>query len=211
MKKRTDIVTLGEVFSESDFGAFYTAYYTRFLRYASYYVNRIQAAEDITHDAILYCWENRDKLPPQTDVLGYILLTVKNKCLNHLKHLQVESEYGRQYAELYEWEVNARIMTLEDEHYADIFAGEIRRIVKQTLAGLPGQTRYIFEQHRFRFRPRKEIAAELGVSLQKVDYHINRASQRLYSALKDYSPLLAVFFKIFISWKLGFLAAELFY
>jgi RNA polymerase sigma-70 factor (ECF subfamily) len=190
-------VTLGEVFSKSDFGTFYTTYYERFIRYACYYVNHVQAAEDITHDAILSCWENRSKLPPDTDVLGYMLLSVKNKCLNHLKHLEVESEYGKQYAELYDWEVKARIMTLEDEHYADIFTGEIKRIVKQALAKLPEQTRYIFEQHRLRSRPRKEIAAEMGVSLQKIDYHINKASRHLYNELKDYSPLFAVFFQIF--------------
>lgn len=190
-------MTPGEVLSESDFGAFYTAYYRRFIRYACYYVNAVQAAEDIAHDAILSCWENRSKLPPDTDVLGYILLIVKNKCLNHLKHLQVESEYGKQYAELHEWEVKARIMTLEDEYYADIFTDEIRRIAKQALAKLPGQTRYIFEQHRFKFRPRKELAVELGVSLQKIDYHINKANRHLYTELKDYSPLLAVFFQLF--------------
>jgi RNA polymerase sigma-70 factor (ECF subfamily) len=157
----------------------------------------VQAAEDITHDAILSCWENRSKLPPDTDVLGYMLLSVKNKCLNHLKHLEVESEYGKHCAELHDWEVKARIMTLEDEHYADIFTDEIKRIVKQALAKLPEQTRYIFEQHRFLSRPRKEIAAEMGVSLQKIDYHINKASRRLYNELKDYSPLFAAFFQIF--------------
>ncbi|MDR0743626.1 MAG: RNA polymerase sigma-70 factor [Tannerella sp.] len=190
-------VTLGEVFSESNFGTFYTAYYKRFFRYACYYVNHVQAAEDITHDAILSCWENRSKLPPDTDILGYMLLTVRNKCLNHLKHLKVESEYGKQCVELHDWEVKARIMALEDEHYADIFTGEIKRIVKQTLAELPEQTRYIFVQHRFRCRPRKEIAAELGTSLSKIDYHINKASQHLFNELKDYSPLLAVFFQSF--------------
>jgi RNA polymerase sigma-70 factor (ECF subfamily) len=157
----------------------------------------MQAAEDITHDAILYCWENRSKLPPETDVLGYMLLTVRNKCLNHLKHLEVASEYGKQYAELHDWEVKSRIMTLEDEHYTDIFTSEIKRIVKQALSELPEQTRYIFEQHRFKFRPRKEIAIELGVSLQKIDYHVNKASQHLHNELKDYSPLFAVFFQFF--------------
>jgi RNA polymerase sigma-70 factor (ECF subfamily) len=190
-------VTPGEVLSESDFSAFYTTYYKRFIRYAHYYVNQIQAAEDITHDAILYCWENRNKLPPETDVLGYMSLIVKNKCLNHLKHLQVEADYGKRYAELHEWEVRARIMTLEDEHYADIFTSEIKRIVKQALAKLPEQTRYIFEQHRFKSRSRKEVAAELGVSLQKIDYHINKATRHLYNELKDYSPLLTIFFQVF--------------
>ena len=40
-----------------------------------------------------------------TDVLGYILQTVKNKCLNYLKHIQVEVEYSKKHTELHEWEI----------------------------------------------------------------------------------------------------------
>lgn len=197
MKKTVHTAAPGEALSEADFVTFYTAWYKRFIRYACYYVDDIRTAEDITHDTILYCWENRSKLPSGADMPGYVLAAIRNRCLNHLKHLQVEADYGKQYAELHEWEVNARIMTLEDEHYTDIFTDEIKRIVKQTLAKLPGQTRYIFEQYRFKSRPRKEIAAELGVSPQKIDYHINKATMLLYNELKDYSPLLAIFFQIF--------------
>jgi RNA polymerase sigma-70 factor (ECF subfamily) len=199
LKKKADMITPGEIFSESNFSAFYKTYYKRFIHYASYYVTDVRTAEDLTHDTILYCWENRNKLPADTDVLGYILLTIKNKCLNHLKHLQVEAEYGRHCVELYEWEIKARIMTLEDTHYTDIFASEIKRIVKDALARLPEETRYIFEQNRFKFRSRKEIAAELGVSLQKIDYHINKANRHLYNELKDYSPLLVIVFQIFFN------------
>lgn len=194
MKNGKEIITPLEVHSEKDFGAFYSSYYKRFYRYAYYYVNDIQTAEDITHDAIMYYWENRSRLSPETDVLGYILLTVRNKCLNYLKHIQVETEYSKRYIELYEWEVKARIMTLEDENYAAIFTKEIMGIVSKSLAGLPAQTRTIFRKHRLEQRPRKEIAAEMGVSLQKVDYHINKATSHLYKDLKDYLPLIILFF-----------------
>jgi RNA polymerase sigma-70 factor (ECF subfamily) len=156
-------------------------------------------AEDITHDALLYYWESKDKLSPDTDVLGYILLTVKNKCLNHLKHLQVEADYSKQYAGLYEWELNARIMTLEDTHYSEIFEHEIREIAIAALAKLPKQTRDIFIQNRMNDKSRKEIAAELGVSLQKIDYHINKANEHLYKELKDYLPLIVIFIQKILS------------
>ncbi|MDR1369307.1 MAG: RNA polymerase sigma-70 factor [Dysgonamonadaceae bacterium] len=191
--KKINIITPLDVCSEQSFGSFYNAYYKRFYRYAYYYVNNVQTAEDITHDAILYYWENRAKIDPGTDVPGYILLTVKNKCLNYLKHLEVESEYGRKYLELYEWEVKARIMTLEDENYSDIFTREIMDIVKKSLAGLPKQTRDIFIKNRFEYKSRKEIADEMGVSLQKIDYHINKANDHLFNDLKDYLPLIALF------------------
>lgn len=84
-----------DINSEKNFGTFYNTYYKRFVRYALYYVNDLHTAEDMTHDALLYYWEHKELLPERTDVLGYILLSVKNKCLNYLKHLQVEAEYSQ--------------------------------------------------------------------------------------------------------------------
>jgi RNA polymerase sigma-70 factor (ECF subfamily) len=180
--------------SEVSFGQFYNTYYKRFVRYAFYYVNDLQTAEDMTHDAILYYWENKKNISSDTDVLGYLLVTIRNKCLNYLKHLRVENEYGKQYVELYEWEIKARIMTLEETDYSDIFTKDIMDIITSSLKKLPGQTQDIFIQNRFYNKSRKEIAADMGVSLQKIDYHINKANDILYTDLKDYLPLLLIFF-----------------
>jgi RNA polymerase sigma-70 factor (ECF subfamily) len=197
LKKNANRIIPSEVSSDLSFGSFYNTYYKRFVRYASYYVSNRQTAEDITHDAILYYWECKDILSSDTDVLGYILLTVRNKCLNHLKHLQVEADYNKQHTGLHEWEINARIMTLEDTHYAEIFKKEIISIVTAALTKLPEQTRLIFIQNRMNYMSRKEIAADLGVSLQKIDYHINKANDYLHKELKDYFPLLVIFMQKF--------------
>ena len=147
----------------------------------------------MTHDALLYYWENKRRLPADTDVLGYILLSVKNKCLNYLKHLQIEIEYGKNYTELYDWEIATRIQTLEDASYSAIFSKDITRIVMKALDELPEQTREIFVLNRLRNKSRKEIAESLGVSQQKVDYHIHKANDYLSRKLKDYIPLLLLF------------------
>ncbi len=199
MKKKSDIITPLEIDSERNFGSFYESYYKRFYRYAYYYVNDSETAEDITHDAIMYYWENRRRLSSETDVLGYMLLTVKNKCLNYLKHLQIEAEYNKSYQELYEWEVKARIMTLEDENYSEIFMKDIIEIATKSLAKLPKQTQEIFRKNRFEYKSRKEIATEMGVSIQKIDYHINKANDHLYKDLRDYLPLFILFFQKIIS------------
>ena len=170
-------------------------YYRRFVRYAYYYVNNQPTAEDLTHEALLYYWENRDKLSADTDVLGYIMITVRNKCLNHLKHLQVEESHKQKIVELHEWEINARIMTLEDTGYDDIFTKDIMELLTASLAKLPKQTRDIFIQNRLQNKPRKDIAAEMNVSLQKIDYHLNKANSHIYKDLKDYMPLVLIFFQ----------------
>ena len=193
LENRRDIINPFDINSEMNFGVFYNAYYQRFVRYAFYYVNDLQAAEDLTHDALLYYWENRQKLPADTDVLGYILQTVKNKCLNYLKHIQVEVEYSKKHTELHEWEIETRIQTLEDESYGTIFSKDIMKIVMESLSELPEQTRRIFVMNRLDDKSRKEIAALLNVSQQKVDYHINKANDSICLKFKDYISLVLLF------------------
>ena len=142
---------------------------------------------------MLYYWENKHKLPADADVLGYILESVKNKCLNYLKHIQVEVEYSKNRTELHDWEIVTRIQTLEDESYSTIFSKDIMKIVMESLSELPEQTRHIFVLNRLEYKSRKEIAVTLGVSQQKVDYHINKANDHLRLKLKDYIPLLLLF------------------
>lgn len=189
------MITPLDINSEKKFETFYTSYYKRFVRYALYYVNDLHTAEDMTHDALLYYWEHKEQLTEEIDVLGYILLSVKNKCLNYLKHLQVEYEYNRKQADLRDWEIDARIMTLEDETYGTIFSKDIMDIVTSSLSSLPEQTKEIFILNRFENKSRKEIAVILGGSQQKIDYHINKANDYLIRKLKDYIPLLLLLLK----------------
>lgn len=193
LENRRNIINPFEINSEINFSVFYNRYWQRFVRYAFYYVNDLPTAEDMTHDALLYYWENKQKLPADTDVLGYILQSVKNKCLNYLKHIQVEIEYSKNCTELYDWEIVTRIQTLEDESYSTIFSEDIIKIVMESLSGLPEQTRNIFVLNRLEYKSRKEIAAILGVSQQKVDYHVNKANDYLFQKLKDYIPLVLLF------------------
>ena len=193
LENRRDIINPLEINSEMNFGVFYNTYYQRFVRYAFYYVNDLPTAEDMTHDALLYYWENKQKLPADTDVLGYILQSVKNKCLNYLKHIQVEIEYSKNRTELHDWEIVTRIQTLEDESYSTIFSKDIMKLVMESLSELPEQTRNIFVLNRLENKSRKEIAGLLGVSQQKIDYHINKANSHLLYRLKDYVPLIFLF------------------
>lgn len=183
-----------EINSETNFGEFYNTYYSRFVKYAFYYVNNMEVSQDMIHDALLYYWENRNNLNPNTDALGYILLSVKNKCLNYLKHLQIENEYSNRYQKLHEWEINTRIETLESQSYGEIFSKDIMKIVMESLSNLPIQTQEIFILNRFKNKSRKEIASILGVSQQKVDYHINKANDYLLVKLQDYMPFILFFF-----------------
>ena len=160
----------------------------------SYYMlkDKIQA-ESIVSDVIFHLWEIRENLELVPPLRNYLIIAVRNKCLNYLKHIQVEVEYSKRRTELHDWEITTRIQTLENESYSTIFSKDIMRIVMESLSELPEQTRHIFVLNRLDYKSRKEIATTLGVSQQKVDYHINKANDHLRLKLKDYIPLILLF------------------
>lgn len=71
-----------------------------------------------------------------------------------------------------------------------IFFRRNNKIIHQTLAQLPEQTRKVFIMSRFYDKSNKEIAEKLGISVKGVEYHISKALKFLRVALKDYLPFL---------------------
>jgi len=179
--------------NEIDFNAFYDKFYLRFVKYASWYLNDRAAAEDITQTTLMEYWINRRNFDDKTDILGYLLTIVKNKCLNYLKHLKVVQEFDKSNNRQYEWEITSRIQILEDATYSKIFSGEIVGIIEKTLDKLPETTRNIFRMNRLQNKSRKEIARQLNVSVQAVDYHVNKSLKMLMAQLKEYFPVLIFF------------------
>ena len=107
-----------------------------------------------------------------------------------MKHLKVEIEYSKNCTDLHGWEIITRIQTLEDESYGVIFSKDITKIIMESLSELPEQTQNIFILNRLKNKSRKEISVMLGVSQQKIDYHVNKANDHLLKKLKDYIPFI---------------------
>lgn len=63
-----------------NFNNLYINYQKQFIRFANSYVRDLPVAEDLVIDSIIYYWENRHKLAPETNISAYILVTIKNKC-----------------------------------------------------------------------------------------------------------------------------------
>lgn len=180
----------------SDFCSFtqlFTDYRERFVRFAYSYLRDRSVAEDIVIDAFVYYWENRKTLATDRNIPGYVLTTIKHKCLNHLQHLQVKQAYAEQTQEQADWEVNLRISTLEAFDPYELFTKEIQDIIDHTLSELPDQTRKIFILSRYENKSHKEIADLLNMTTKGVEYHIAKALTQLKKSLIDYIAIIAFF------------------
>ena len=172
------------------FSLLFKKYKEPFISFANSYLHDRVAAEDIYTDAMVQYWEKRDELSSDLNVPAYILTIVKNMALNHLRHLHVRDQVEDEIANHRMRELNFRISSLESCEPLELFAWEIREIIRNTLDELPEQTHIIFHKSRIEHKKNKEISEELNISIKTVEYHISKALKLLHIRLKDYLPII---------------------
>ena len=172
-----------------NFNKLFTDYKERFIRFARFYVRDEAVAEDFVIEALMYYWEKRNELDPDSNIPAYILTVIKHKCLNYLQHLDIRQATNEIMKEHAQWELNTRISTLEACDPNELFSQEIQEIVDKTLNTLPAQTREVFILSRYKNKSHKEIAELLNITTKGVEYHITKALKKLQINLSDYLPL----------------------
>lgn len=174
------------------FASLFEHYKEGFTLFANSYIRDTAAAEDIYVDAMMQYWEKRHELPLDTNVPAYILTSVKNRALNHLRHLNVKTEVEEHLFNHTTRELNFRISSLESCDPSELFTSEMKAIIRNTLNELPQQTRTIFYKSRYENKTNREIADELGLSIKTIEFHISKALKVFRIKLKDYLPLLLI-------------------
>ena len=156
--------------NEKAFEQIVKSYWPRLYAFTNIYVINKEAAKEIVQDTFLVLWEQRKILDDNTCLITYLMVVGRNKCLNYLKSLQLNTI---PIDDLNEYTVYQRsnIYVLEDD----------------SLDKLPMRTREIFMLSRYSGLRNKEIADQLEISTKNVEYHINNALKQLKCDLtKDY-------------------------
>ena len=175
------------------FNTLYTQYYRKAFLFTKSFVHDEVIAEDIASDGLIKLWEKLQE--KDIEHPAALLLTIlKNKALDYLKHEAIRDEVLHTLSDLSQQELEIRISTLQVCDPEEIFSEEVRQIIQKTLDALPSQTRKAFIMSRFQHKTNQEIAAELGISIKGVEYHITKALKVLRINLKDYLPLFNFLF-----------------
>jgi RNA polymerase sigma-70 factor (ECF subfamily) len=178
-------VTDGELLSRlrsGDHAAFdqlFRQWYEPAVRSATRILRDGGVAEELAQDVFLELWRRRESLPAESSVGAYVLQAVRNRALNHLRHLQVQQRSM----------VHVEAMT-EPAERADVAAqlGELEDAVQQAIAALPPRTQEVFVLSRERGLRYNEIAELLGVSVKAVEANMSRALRLLRESLALWLP-----------------------
>lgn len=174
----------------------YLSYFSKMKHFAKEYVISEEDAENIVQDVFVELWENRKMLNMHINLIAYLFTTIKNKCLNHLRHKIVVQDTASKMQEEYTITLQMNLDSLEIFDNNLFSEQDIEEIISRALDSLSDKCRKIFIMSKMEGKRQKEIAQELNISINTVETQMGIAYKKLRIELKDYLPLFIFLFSL---------------
>ena len=193
-KQIVDSINNGEL---GVFHYLYREYYSSLCIYAKSFARSKELAEEIVQDIFIRLWEQQGHLNIESSFKSFLFVSVRNGCLNHLKHLQVVNKFNEYYTQLLK---DAQELYNVSQETGDsmLIANELEEKIFKEIELLPEQCRKIFIMSRFDCLKHQEIADRLGVTVNTVHRQTSIALEKLRLALKNYLTLFLLLIRIII-------------
>lgn len=163
------------------FSMLFERWYKELVMYAHIFIHDTDKCEDIVQSVFARLWENRHKLKINTSAPAYLHSSVKNHCLNILKHDKIRNEY-----KIY--------VTAFQDDFEDLNKGlnfkECLEKFNRSVDELPEKYREIFILSRIHGFKYDEIASRIGISKRTVEERMKKAIFILKSLMKDFLIIL---------------------
>lgn len=167
--------------NEAAFDFLFQQYYAGLCVFASKYTHDTDVSEELVQSVFCKIWDDRQKINIATSLKSYLFTSVRNRCLDFIKHQGIRLKVHQSIIEQYE--------SLPDN--ADFYVvAELAEQIEKALELLPSNIRIIFELNRFDGLTYKEIAERLNISPKTVEANMSKALKFLREELKDYLPAL---------------------
>lgn len=158
-------------------------YYTGLCAYTRGWVNDPDVAEDLVQDFFVKLWTNNSSIEINSSLKSYFFTSVKNRAINHLKHIKIKEKFETQ------------VMNQPTEEFGnwEFTESELTELIEKGMQKLQPRCREIFILSRYEGKDNGEIAEKLGISKRTVELQISNALKILRTELKDYFPSMVLF------------------
>nr|WP_321405441.1 RNA polymerase sigma-70 factor [uncultured Carboxylicivirga sp.] len=166
---------------EKAFEWVFKSYYPHLVLFAQKYLHDRDLSESFVQDVFVNMWLKRDELNIRS-LKGFLVVAVRNKCNNELKHQKVVRTYEK---------AGEDIQLEELPHYQDeLYLNKINEVIEQ----LPAQRKRIFRMSRMDGLKYREIADKLNISPKTVEVQMGKALKFLREKLQPLKQqLLSIF------------------
>lgn len=173
-----------------NFEDFYIGWYSRVKYFAYDYVLSEADAENITQDVFLDFYQRKEFMSQHVNIVAYLFTSVKNRCIDHLRHKLLEQEAALKLQEDFDLSFRMKFDSLEAFNVDFLSENSVIELINKALSTLPSRCREIFIMNKFDGKKQKEIADELNISIKTVETQISIAYRKLREELKNCLPLL---------------------
>lgn len=170
------------------FEEIYILHYHKIQSFCRNYLRNDNLSKCVAQEVFVAVWINRENLNFNDELLPFLFILAKNRCLNIIKREKVKhsySEYGYNHNR-----ESLNYSSLKDSTINVLYVKEVERLLNEALLRMPDNVRSTFCMSRFKNLKYEEIAKKQNVSIKTVEYRIMYALRVLRKILKDYLPIL---------------------
>lgn len=176
---------------DSFFEKSYLQHFPKVQHIAYSYLHDSESASNVAQEVFMSVWETRGKFTGEKDLLGYLIILTRNRCLNILKKRITEEKYKSYSSSLLLDQINYQ--ALSNNTTSRIFEKEVSRILSETLNKMPENVRSTFLLSRSSNLKQHEIARIQGIALRTVEGRLKKALTILKKSLEDYIIIIILF------------------
>lgn len=172
-------ISLGYILGEDEasFKKLFQMYYPPLCVFAKSLVKNEAVCEDIVQEAFAQLWAKKEKIVISSSIRNYLVSTVHNLCIDHLR---TTSSY-RKYISSYRKANPVNNGQNPEEIYT---RAELEKILSNALDSLPPVYRTVFEMSRYEGKTYDEIAGIMDISVRTAKRYVNYAEKGLETELK---------------------------
>lgn len=175
---------LVDIGKEQIFKEIYINHLKKVESFAYKYLQDGEKAKEVAQDVFLSVWENMDKLWVGRDVVPFLFVLTKFKCLNLLR----KEMRGNHYLNYTQHHTAGSIAcaALESNTLDVLLSKEVGMLVQMAFLKMPSTVRETFELSRNNKLKYHQIAQKQNISVKTVEYRMGCAFKILREYLKDY-------------------------
>ena len=105
--------------------------------FAQEYVLSEEDAENIVQDVFTELWEKKELLTYNINLVAFLFTSIKNRCIDHLRHDIVVREAVSQMQEEYQITLKVKLASLELFDQSLLSEQDIEKIISEVINSLP--------------------------------------------------------------------------
>lgn len=162
------------------FAELFRAYHEPLIKYIYTLLQSVQICEEVVQDVFLKIWENRETLPGLDKFTAYLFILTRNYTISAIRKMVNDKKHSQLYAEdILNHSGSEETFNLDQEY---------QNMLNKAIAELPPSQQRVLQLRQQGLKSR-EIAGEMGISIESVKKYQQWASKSVSTFLKLHTAI----------------------